>query len=513
MIPQIFIGLILFICASDEYRNGGIRFDTAVEKQDSKQKGSATIRVVKRRQSGYGIAISSDSTAKMRCRLRKQLFIKRNKICQISLAFGLAGLIFIIIDSEITAATGDSNFNKSHPISLLLRTICVICTIALMASLVHYHSTEVKMALVDSGADDWRVALTTERAIKLTVELIVCAICPFPGTGVMQWSYIHPDSRKATMVNVPVDVMLSVPMFLRAYLLCRFMVLHSKQFQDAATRSIAALNRISMDFRFVIKTMMANHPLRALIVFTVSFWICMSWMFTQCERYDRQLSAKHYYLNSLWFIIVTFMSVGYGDIVPNTYCGRTLAITTGIVGAGVSSTLIAVISRKLELSRAEKHVNNFMADSKLTNQRKHAAALVLQQTWFIHKYKNSCNKGDELRLRHHQRRFLQAIYDFRRIKWEQRKLQERGNLLLDFGKLHNDMHETLWEMHRTQNQFIAQMNLLTEKIVELQYALKQQQSLSHHKPNQRQISSVDSFEFEHSTLVPTSSVLPSFSTK
>ncbi|VDM17037.1 unnamed protein product [Wuchereria bancrofti] len=82
---------------------------------------------------------------------------------------------------------------------------------------------------------------------------------------------------------------------------------------------------------------------------------------------------------------------------------------------------------------------------------------------------------DELRLRHHQRRFLQAIYEFRRIKWDQRKLQERGNLLLDFGKLHNDMHETLWEMHRTQNQFITQMNLLTEKIVELQFALKQQQ--------------------------------------
>ncbi|KAM3716499.1 Small conductance calcium-activated potassium channel-like protein [Dirofilaria immitis] len=457
-----------------EYRNGGLRFEATVEKQDSKRKGSSTVRVITRRRSGYGIAISSDSTAKMRCRLRKQLFTKRNKICEISLAFGLAGLIFIIIDSEITAATGDSDFNKTHPVSLLLRTLCVLCTIALMASLVHYHSIEVKMALTDSGADDWRVALTTERVIKLAIELIVCAICPFPGTGIMQWSYIHPDSKKVTMVNVPVDVILSVPMFLRAYLLCRFMVLHSKQFQDAATRSIAALNRISMDFRFVIKTMMADHPLRVLIVFTVSFWICMSWMFTQCERYDGELSARHYHLNSLWFIIVTFMSVGYGDIVPNTYCGRALAITTGIVGAGVSSALIAVISRKLELSRAEKHVNNFMADSKLTNQRKNAAALVLQQTWFIHKYKNSCNKGDELRLRHHQRRFLQAIYEFRRIKWDQRKLQERGNLLLDFGKLHNDMHETLWEMHRTQNQFITQMNLLTQKIIELQHTLKQQ---------------------------------------
>lgn len=48
----------------------------------------------------------------MRCRLRKQLFIKRNKICEISLAFGLAGLIFVIIDSEITAAIGGNDFSK-----------------------------------------------------------------------------------------------------------------------------------------------------------------------------------------------------------------------------------------------------------------------------------------------------------------------------------------------------------------------------------------------------------------
>lgn len=36
----------------------------------------------------------------------------------------------------------------------------------------------------------------------------------------------------------------------------------------------------------------------------------------------------------------------------------------------MSAGLIAVISRKLELTRAEKHVNNFMADSKLMRQRK-----------------------------------------------------------------------------------------------------------------------------------------------
>lgn len=31
----------------------------------------------------------------------------------------------------------------------------------------------------------------------------------------------------------------------------------------------------------------------------------------------------------MWMISITFLSVGYGDIVPNTYCGRTISIAVG----------------------------------------------------------------------------------------------------------------------------------------------------------------------------------------
>lgn len=46
---------------------------------------------------------SSDSTAKMRCRQRKHLFQRRNKICDLSLILGLLGLILVVIDTELTA--------------------------------------------------------------------------------------------------------------------------------------------------------------------------------------------------------------------------------------------------------------------------------------------------------------------------------------------------------------------------------------------------------------------------
>lgn len=104
---------------------------------------------------------------------------------------------------------------------------------------------------------------------------------------------------------VEVDVILTIPMFLRCYLIGRYMVLHSHLFQgsykipnisclivyfnfnfliDAATRTIAALNRVSVDFKFVLKTKMMQHPLAVLISFAVTYWVSVSWLHSLCEK-------------------------------------------------------------------------------------------------------------------------------------------------------------------------------------------------------------------------------------
>ncbi|XGW24798.1 hypothetical protein V3C99_006341, partial [Haemonchus contortus] len=53
------------------------------------------------------------------------------------------------------------------------------------------------------------------------------------------------------------------------------------------------------------------------------------------------------YISSIWMVAITFLSVGYGDIVPHTNCGRTMAVITGILGTCASSMVVAVVARKL----------------------------------------------------------------------------------------------------------------------------------------------------------------------
>ena len=52
-------------------------------------------------------------------------------------------------------------------------------------------------------------------------------------------------------------------------------------------------------------------------------------MITMLTRYHDEEHAN--LLNTMWLIAITFLSVGYGDIVPNTYCGRGIAVTTGMM--------------------------------------------------------------------------------------------------------------------------------------------------------------------------------------
>ena len=141
--------------------------------------------------------------------------------------------------------------------------------------------------MVDNGADDWRIAITIERVLIVMLELLVCAIHPIPGRYMFTWTARLAVSYTASVADADVDIILSVPMFLRLYLIGRVMLLHSKLFTDATSRSIGALNKISFDTRFVMKTLMTICPGTVLLVFSVTCWIIAAWTVRLCERYQQ----------------------------------------------------------------------------------------------------------------------------------------------------------------------------------------------------------------------------------
>ncbi|XP_017754815.1 PREDICTED: small conductance calcium-activated potassium channel protein isoform X2 [Eufriesea mexicana] len=398
---------------------------------------------------------------------RKALFEKRKRISDYALVMGMFGIIVMVIENELSSA---NVYTKASFYSTALKTLISVSTVILLGLIFAYHALEVQLFMIDNCADDWRIAMTWQRIAQISIELLICAIHPIPGEYYFLWTTkLANKGGNSGSKWVPYDVTLSLPMFFRLYLICRVMLLHSKLFTDASSRSIGALNRINFNTRFVLKTLMTICPGTVLLVFMVSLWIIASWTLRQCERFHDEEHAN--LLNAMWLIAITFLSVGFGDIVPNTYCGRGIAVSTGIMGAGCTALLVAVVSRKLELTRAEKHVHNFMMDTQLTKRLKNAAANVLRETWLIYKHTRLVKRVNPGRVRTHQRKFLLAIYALRKVKMDQRKLMDNANTITDMAKTQNTVYEIVSDMSTRQDALEERLVGLEDRLIGLEEKL------------------------------------------
>jgi voltage-gated potassium channel len=66
-----------------------------------------------------------------------------------------------------------------------------------------------------------------------------------------------------------------------------------------------------------------------------------------------------YMMDSMWVLLLSTTTVGYGDIFPVTDAGRVVLVLNQILGVVVLSTLVAVLQSTLSLS------NRFACDQLL----------------------------------------------------------------------------------------------------------------------------------------------------
>ncbi|XP_041531242.1 small conductance calcium-activated potassium channel protein 1 isoform X2 [Microtus oregoni] len=366
------------------------------------------------------------STVSHRLGHRRALFEKRKRLSDYALIFGMFGIVVMVTETELSWGV----YTKESLCSFALKCLISLSTLILLGLVVLYHAREIQLFLVDNGADDWRIAMTWERVSLISLELAVCAIHPVPGHYRFTWTARLAFSLVPSAAEADLDVLLSIPMFLRLYLLARVMLLHSRIFTDASSRSIGALNRVTFNTRFVTKTLMTICPGTALLVFSISSWIVAAWTVRVCERYHDKQEVTSNFLGAMWLISITFLSIGYGDMVPHTYCGKGVCLLTGIMV-------------------------------------KNAAANVLRETWLIYKHSRLVKKPDQGRVRKHQRKFLQAIHQaqkLRSVKIEQGKVNDQANTLADLAKAQSIACEVVSELQVQQEELEARLAALENRL-------------------------------------------------
>lgn len=109
--------------------------------------------------------------------------------------------------------------------SYILRSIIILLTVILDLLIIAYHYTEIEIISADTGQA--AICMTRKRRLKICLELLVCSCCPYPTQAKVDWPLLGEGALLGIQAQIPLNVLLTIPMFLRLYLVCRFIVLHS----------------------------------------------------------------------------------------------------------------------------------------------------------------------------------------------------------------------------------------------------------------------------------------------
>lgn len=414
-----------------------------------------------------------------RLRDRKLLLEDKKRLCAWTLGTALFGILLMIIHAEICPYV----YTPGSNIALIINCSISLSTGCLLILIIAFHYKDIQLFIIDHNQVDWRIAMTSHRIIVITLELLVCVIHPvgsYWGVG------LHVNSSSTVPTPSPLcvsshhgetlmdmELLLSVLMFLRLYLVHRAILLHSKVLLSASYRSIGSLNNINFTFRFVLKVLMNKHPARMLLVFILFFWLTVSWMLTLCERQTKE-STGHMD-TALWLIAITFLTVGYGDVAPKTNCGKAVCLFTGVMGVACTAMLVAIVTEKLALNKGEKHVHFFMMDIQISKRIRHAAANVLRECWLLHRA--NVTKGNRGEHRKHQRCLLEAIRVFRHLRLKQRKLRDYVSEMVDLPKMQMIMCDLSANWNNSYRELEQRILSMEQKLDELSRCFQQTSDL------------------------------------
>lgn len=394
---------------------------------------------------------------------RKNLCQRRRIIVDVEFILAMVGIILMMVETELYIARV---VTKSSAVSIVLKTVISGSTVFLIASIIAYYITGVQITMAENGLDDWRLAISFPWTyLKCACELVICAVHPFPGD--IRISSYDIDG-KVTLVSI--DALLSIFMLFRFYLIGKFMVVHSRLLMDTSTQSIGALNKVKIDTAFIFKALMSTIPGTMLIALLTAMFFVDSWAMRTCEVYYHYDEEHSSFLNSMWLIAITILTVGYGDITPNSYCGRFISVITGLMGVGTTALLVAVLAQKLEQSRSEKYVYNFVSRVQLDKAQKNAASDVIKHVMKLWRMKRN-GKIDERKHIRTYGKLTQAIHTMREAKNEKMSIGESTIGFIEINKSIGDVLDIVEEMQVEQTEFRNKVKHMEERFDSLESKL------------------------------------------
>jgi hypothetical protein len=251
-----------------------------------------------------------------------------------------------------------------------------------------YYSIEFELMEVSGktvlGVTYWQAFSSSGLMSALLFETAIIAIQPLPFVNY----HVHVWGLD-TYCSYASDGFLAVFMFMRLYLYAPRIIAEASGLKNEKTRLIGLMNNVDISYTFIAKAMLRDSLLTLLFLFIVSV-VTLSYAMLVFERPIGPATNLDLYENTVWLIIITMTTVGYGDTYPQTPLGRYVAIIAALLAVVLVALAVGSVTERLTLTRDESKVLEFIESIRNTQDRKTTAARMLQQG--LKAYLKSANK-------------------------------------------------------------------------------------------------------------------------
>jgi len=263
---------------------------------------------------------------------------------------------------QVTDKEGKINIeliSKETKLVLFLRTITSITTIILLILLIRTYLIRLKFLKFKQKLNINATLYSSKLLWKLILELLICSIHSPPKLNDKCITFTSTTGTNHEKYRVDVDLFLSSIIPLRVYLLIRYYSFYSPWADDHAEKICNECNTLG-GMSFAIKAELKEKPyfmVGLLMLFSIFIF---GYAIRNVELGFMQYKDKSNFQdwsfawNGFWCVIITILTVGYGDFYPQTVLGRIIAVVACLWGTFLISLMVVSLTISVEFTPQEQ---------------------------------------------------------------------------------------------------------------------------------------------------------------
>jgi hypothetical protein len=258
----------------------------------------------------------------------------------------------------------------------------------------------------------------------MIAEILICLIHSPPYLNNVTVPISTTGSTPKT-INVDIDLIVTIMVPLRVYLLFRYFASYSSWADDRAEKICHQCNATG-GVAFAIKAELKERPYTTVgLLMTLSIIIFgyglrnVELAFMQDKTLDK-FQDWRYIWNGFWCIIITILTVGYGDYYPQTHLGRVICVFACLWGNFLISLMVVSLNISVEFTPQEEKAYDEIKKDLLYINLKHKGMMLIRNAYRLNQKLDSL-EGDEdaysMTMKQNAiKKFNKSIVSFRQVR-------------------------------------------------------------------------------------------------